>query len=67
LKKKEYKVYNLKSRKADASDRLYWSSKTPEERIAAMEVIRQQSYKIKNERPKRLRRVIHIIEQKKSK
>jgi hypothetical protein len=57
LKKKEYKVYNLKSRKA----------KTPEERIAAMEVIRQQSYKIKNERPKRLRRVIHIIEQKKSK
>jgi hypothetical protein len=67
LKNKEYKVYSLKSREADVSDRLYWSTKTPEERIAAMEVIRQQWYKIKNERPKRLQRVIHIIELKKSK
>ena len=48
-------------RKLHDEEENYWSSKTPEERLNAMEVLRLQWYNIYNERPKRLQRVYRII------
>lgn len=39
----------------------YWLSKTPEERISAIEFLRQQFYETENGSPPRLQRVIKII------
>ena len=35
----------------------YWMSRTPQERLEAVEFLRVQWYKMHNERPKRLRRI----------
>lgn len=45
---------------------IYWASKSPEDRVSAVEILRQQWYKINNERPKRLRRILRIIKRAKS-
>ncbi len=45
---------------------IYWASKSPEERVSAVEILRQQWYKINNERPKRLRRILRIIKRAES-
>jgi len=50
-----------KSKSYLSDDYLFWQSKTPEERVEAVEILRQQWYQIRNERPKRLRRVFRII------
>ena len=61
--KKEYRILKLKD--SDDVDSEYWASKTPEERITAMEVLRRQWYVIYNERPKRLQRVFRITPRRK--
>ena len=42
-------------------DREYWLSKTPEERLAALEFLRQQYFAMNNEPEPRLQRVFRII------
>lgn len=42
----------------------YWLSKTPEERIAAIETLRKQMYGNENDSVPRLQRVLRIIKQK---
>ncbi|MEW6703125.1 MAG: hypothetical protein AB1298_10475 [Bacteroidota bacterium] len=39
----------------------YWLSKTPEERISAIEFLRQQFYETENGSTPRLQRVVKII------
>lgn len=39
----------------------YWLSKTAEERISAIEFLRQQFYETKDGSPPRLQRVIRVI------
>lgn len=50
----------------DVRDYEYWLSRPPEERIAAMEVLRLRWHKIRNERPTRLRRILRVIKSRKS-
>ena len=42
----------------------YWLSKTPEERISAIEFLRQQLYETEDGSPPRLQRVAKIIKRK---
>ena len=49
----------------DVRDYKYWLSRTPEERISAMEELRLRWHKIRNERSKRLRRVLRVITSRK--
>ncbi|MBI3192903.1 MAG: hypothetical protein HYZ34_00385 [Ignavibacteriae bacterium] len=51
----------MKLKDSEDVDSEYWASKTPEERIAAMEVLRRQWYLIYNERPRRIQKVARII------
>lgn len=44
----------------------YWLSKTPEERISAIEFLRKQFYETKDGSPPRLQRVIKLIKSKQS-
>lgn len=48
-------------RKEAAEDKKYWMSKTPEERLDALEALRLQSGKFLYEYPARLSRVIEVI------
>ena len=43
-----------------ATDRAYWRSRTPEERLDAVEILRLEAGKFLYEYPSRLRRVISI-------
>ena len=45
-------------------DKAYWKSKTPEERMAALEFLRQQYIKAYG-LPQRLQRVYRVVERKK--
>lgn len=54
---KVVKKYELTDDSADKDDREYWLSKTPEERIAAVEILRRQYYGSST----RLQRVARII------
>lgn len=42
-------------------DYRYWMSRPPDERIEAIEILRLYWHKIRNERPKRLRRVLRVM------
>jgi len=53
-------IRNLKDDDAQR-DYKYWMSRTPEERIAAMEELRLHWHKMRNEPPARLQRVHRII------
>ena len=44
----------------------FWLSKTPEDRISAVEILRQQSYELENGNAPRLQRVIKRVKQKPS-
>lgn len=46
---------------ADAADKAYWHSKTPQERLEALELMRQINYGY-NPTTKRLQRVLEIVE-----
>lgn len=44
----------------------YWLSKTAEERISAIEFLRQQFYETKDGSPPRFQRIIRVIKRKPS-
>ncbi len=48
---------------ADADERKYWRSKTPAERLNAVELMRQSAYGYDDPNTRRLQRVLKIIEQ----
>ena len=57
------KTINIVNKKNSSNDRAYWLSKTPEERLAALETLRQQYVRLNGIQP-RLQRVCRIIKQK---
>ncbi len=50
---------------AEAADRAYWHSRTPEERLQALELMRQSAYGY-DQANARLQRVLEITQLKKS-
>ena len=58
---KAFKILSLDSDGDQLRDRLFWQTHTPDQRVAAMEILRHQWYKLRNERPQRLRRILRII------
>ena len=46
----------------DAADRRFWKTKTPNERLAAMEVLRRQYYLMKYGRRPRFQRILRVFE-----
>jgi len=52
-------IKNLNDSGQAGSDLEYWLSKTPEERISAVEILRRQYYG----NPERLQRTVRIIQQ----
>ncbi len=55
------RVVRIIPMRAPQSDRAYWMSKTPQERIAALETLRQQYVQLQRIQP-RLQRVCRIVE-----
>ena len=55
------KVVKIVNLHAPQLDLLYWLSKSPQERLAAIEILRQQYVRLKRIQP-RLQRVCRIIE-----
>jgi len=58
------KVLKITSVKAQQSDYSYWMTKSPQERLAAIEFLRQQYIKYKDDIQPRLQRVYRITNQK---
>ena len=46
---------------ADAEDKKYWHSKTPTDRLIALELMRQSAYGYENPTTRRLQRVLEIV------
>lgn len=46
---------------ADRAEREYWHSRTPDERLAAMELMRQAAYGYNDSATSRLQRVLEIV------
>lgn len=46
---------------ADKADRHYWQTKTPEERLEALELMRQSAYGYTDPTARRLQRVLEIV------
>jgi len=46
---------------ADEADREYWRNKTPQERLAALELLRQNAYGYDDPTTSRLQRVLEIV------
>lgn len=46
---------------ADEDDRKYWQSRTPNERLEALELMRQSAYGYTDPTAKRLQRVLEIV------
>ena len=63
LDKTAFKVFSS-FQEADAADRAYWHSRTPEERLLALELMRQSAYGY-DATTARLQRVLEITELKK--
>ena len=65
---KEIRIYDLHDPQQYEDEKAYWKSKTPEERLHALEVIRETGNKLiynkssSNEDQQRLRRVLRIVE-----
>lgn len=55
------KVVRVTNLRAPQSDLEYWLGKTPQERIAAIEILRQQYVKFRGIQP-RLQRVCRVVE-----
>ena len=49
---------------ADKEDILYWKSKTPEEKLDALQELREIYYQINNESRKGFQRIYRVIKQK---
>ncbi len=60
--KKVVKIKNLKDKSLEKDDLKYWLSKTPEERLSAVEHLRKQYYGDSE----RLQRVVRVIQRKQS-
>lgn len=58
---KALKIVNMKDRQTDFA---YWITKTPQERLAAIEFLRAQYIQFKKDVEPRLQRVCRIINQK---
>jgi hypothetical protein len=63
LDKTAFKVFSS-FQEADAADRAYWHSRTPEERLLALELMRQSAYGY-DAATARLQRVFEVTELKK--
>ncbi len=59
---KKYKIHSVEPHRARVRDRAFWAA---DDRVAAIEILRAQWYKMRNERPKKLRRVLQVIESRK--
>jgi len=46
---------------ADAEDKKYWHEKTPSERLAALELMRQSAYGYEDPTTRRLQRVFEVV------
>lgn len=57
------KVVRIINMKDDKGDRAYWMSRTPEERIDAIEILREQYMRFKGDVQHRLQRVCRVVEQ----
>jgi hypothetical protein len=57
-------VKKLGFKEAEKKDILYWKSKTPEERLDALQELRDIYYVIKNESRKGFQRISRVIKQK---
>ena len=56
------KVVSIRPLKENHNDFAYWKSKSPAERVAAIELLRQQYFSFLKEAPQRLQRVYQIID-----
>lgn len=66
---KEIRIYDLHDPQQYEDEKAYWKSKTPEERLHALEVIRETGNKLiynnkksSDENQQRLRRVLRVVE-----
>lgn len=60
INKKEIRVFSS-FEESDAADREFWHSKSPDERLAALELMRQSAYGYENPTTRRLQRVLEIV------
>ncbi len=60
INKKEVRVFST-FEESDEADRKYWHSKTPAERRATLELMRQSAYGYENPTTRRLQRVFEIV------
>ncbi|MBU2447220.1 MAG: hypothetical protein KJ666_16830 [Bacteroidetes bacterium] len=58
------KVAKIVSRKESQNDFSFWMSRTPQERISAIEILRQQYLQLKKDAQPRLQRVYTITKRK---
>ncbi len=58
------KIVTVKDMKSRDDDNLFWKDKTPQERIDALEFLRQQYIEFTNA-PQRLQRVLTIVKRRK--
>lgn len=63
LNKREIRVFST-FEEADNADKNYWHSKTPAERLEALELMRQSAYGYEDATAGRLQRVLEIVEGK---
>ena len=63
INKKEIRVFSS-FEESDAVDRKYWHEQTPDERLAALELMRQSAYGYENPTTRRLQRVLEIVKEK---
>lgn len=58
------KVKKLSFKEYERSDLKYWRTKTPEEKLDALQHLRELYYDLKNENRKGFQRVYRVIKQK---
>ena len=61
MDKKQLKIVSLKDKNSDLE---YWLTKTPEERLEAIEILRQQYIKFTKDVQQGLQRVCRVINKK---
>jgi hypothetical protein len=63
---KSYEIISASHKTPVIKDAPFWAQKKPSERIEAVEILREQRMKMNNEDFKRFRRVLQIVERKRS-
>ena len=58
------RIEKLSFKEAELSDLQYWRTKTPEEKLDALQHLRELYYDLKNESRKGFQRVYRVIKQK---